>query len=151
MLLVDSTFSDNAGVLVSPVRGAAIGAVSALPGTILVVVLFAGAFPGFAASIATAAVTSGIVSGATFGRRIARRPRTATVVWGAVFAVLLGAPVGGTVAWLLIPNVTDPVAAIFAGLFWYGLPALLFLALPAFAFGVGIARHRVSETTHATR
>jgi len=121
-------------------RGAAIGFVAAVPFAVLpFVVTIQGAYLGFATSIALAAVFAGTVTGATFGRRIAERPRLLTTVLGAALAVVVGAPVGGLAAALLVEHAPDPLTSTVAGLVLYGLPAYLLLALPAFVLGLALA------------
>jgi hypothetical protein len=116
-----------------------VGGTAAIPAAALVLLVFIAPYPGFALTLAGASVGSGIVSGATFARGIAANPRTATVIWGAVFGVLIGTPIGGLLAFLLVDGVNNPFTAMVAGLALYGLPALLVLALPAFIFGVWLA------------
>lgn len=130
--------TDTATAQVSARRGGLIGAVAAVPFAGLVLLVFIASMPGFALSVAGASVASGILCGATFGRRVAMKPRLATVIGGAGLAVIVGSPIGGVLATLLVDGVTNPFTATLAGFFLYGLPAFLVLALPAFALGVWI-------------
>ena len=101
--------------------------------------LFGFVVPAFATTIAVAALASGAISGATFGRRIAAHPTLPRVLLGPALAVLVGAPVGGVAASILL-GYADPIRSTLVGLLLYGLPAYVVLALPTFLFGIYLDR-----------
>jgi hypothetical protein len=124
---------------ISPVAGAIVGAGSAAPFALLVLVVFLSSFPPFAWAMASACVFSGAVTGATVGRSVATRPTGRRVAGAAGLAVLIGTPVGALVQTQLAAT-GNFIGSAIAGLMLYGLPAYLVLALPAFALGMAIAR-----------
>ena len=124
---------------ISRAEGLAVGFVASLPGVFVVAMLFGFVVPAFATTIAVAALASGAISGATFGRRIAAHPTLPRVLLGPALAVLVGAPVGGVAASILL-GYADPIRSTLVGLLLYGLPAYVVLALPTFLFGISLDR-----------
>ena len=120
-------------------EGFVVGLVASLPAAFVVAALFGFMEPGFAASIALPALVAGAMTGATFGRRIAADPSLAKVLLGPALAALVGAPVGGVSASLLL-GYADPFRSTVVGLLLYGLPAYVVLALPTFVFGIYLDR-----------
>jgi hypothetical protein len=132
-------------------EGLAVGLLASLPAVALVVALFGFQTPTFAAPFAAASLASGAVTGATFGRRIAARPMFSGVLLGPVLAVLIGAPVGGVAASILL-GYADPLSSTLVGLLLYGIPAYVVLAQPTFAFGIYLDRSgRVARALTARR
>jgi hypothetical protein len=132
-------------------EGLAVGFVASLPAAFVVVAVFGLLEPRFAASIAFPALTAGAITGATFGRRIAADPTAVRVLLGPALAVLVGAPVGGVVASLLL-GYADAIRSTVVGLVLYGIPAYVVLAVPTFVFGIYLDRSgRLAELVTALK